>query len=50
MKIVLNKIRIMQWEDWCQKESQRQLYEKPEGRCSTSTAGAWKTLEYISSQ
>lgn len=51
--MVLAKTRIMQWGNWYQEESQRQLYEKPESRCSASTglpAGTWEIPASIRNQ
>lgn len=53
IKMVLNKTRIVQLGDWYQEESQRQLYEKPEGRCSASTGlpvGTWEIPVSIRNQ
>lgn len=53
VNMMLNKTRILQWENWYQEESQRQLYEKPESRCSDSTGlpkGTWEIPGSIRNQ
>lgn len=53
IKMVLKKTRIVHLGDWYQEESQRQLYEKPEGRCLASTGlpvGTWEIPVSIRNQ